>query len=1132
MLSDKPMTILGHKVSILMFGLVLLLFGIAVYPEKPAKLLTDPGQWIFQGNEGSKVSLRDFPEQFRQVRHSAIESNGGHVFRTWTAANGIAPVELLSSSFPPSRYMSVTITGANRTPGGLVQVYIECEPNSQRIEVFRGSVNVNVSESLVATPIEWCPGTARLMFKSSEHGVNVGVGSVYEVSFLSYLKSSFIGRLPYFVVAYTAFALVMLAGGAVASRVGWHDDLVPVAFAWFGFTVLAMFYLASVTLAIGIPDAWRWVNFASVALVTAGVLRWSGQDARTKAARALYPYAKVWAFASLIYFTLLSLGTNGIGHWEPNYRFWPATWSSDNELPWLFAEAIRHGWGLKGLIGGGWLPTDRPPLMAGAHLLLTDVFGWLQSGNDGRYLRGQAYNAAAVVLNALWVPAILWLLTRLHRGIDEHGKTAILVFVGCLPFVLFNTLYGWPKAFGAAFALMAFGMAWLSRAPVEKASRHSTILLFFILGTFSMLAHASTALFLAPLGLLFLWWTLRRNARSVLIGFGIALVLLASWSLYKLLVLPSYDPVTKYALTGDYGFGHPEWSLWQMLSHRYGSLDFWHWLAIKKTMLLQAFVPVHHSVTQIGLNADSGAGVVDKLRAWDFMLLSKGNLAVPLLVLISAWAAISAFTTRREVALNKAAPFFVLIGVSIVAWLLLVTGFLAPAVLHHWPQAALFGLALGGGVVLYARYPLIFRATLLLVFAYTGVVWVVSPLHGALTIDVGAAVMLMIVLGWAVLAKLSPTPVNSPSQDRLDEQTGFSLSRILAALKGSQKIQRVGNAAIWHLALRLIVIGALLFSAYITIRYIQQPLADSYAFRQTQTALTSYWMLQEGWALAYQTPVAGYPWSIPFEFPIYQAAVAATAALTGFDLGAVGRFISFLFLVACAWPAFAISRRLNLPNTVPWVFCALLWTSPLNVYWGRTFMIETAALFFSLACIPYAIDFIRRVGGWRSVALFWLFATAAVLQKATTGGPVLLFLALSAAFLQVRVKGFGFQALRRLIIPAVIISIPLVIGLAWAHYADIVKTANPFGSQLTSKALTTWNFGSFAQKLDFETWRLVIWERSLVWNAGGWVGLLLLVLPWFGGPAHRRFAWLSLAAVALFLLPVLIFTNLHFVHEY
>lgn len=738
------------KSRTVVFGLSLLgVFIIAIIPEAPAKLLTDYESWKTSGGASNEVGVKEIPEQYRQIRLSISESHDGVLYRTWTPDKGIVPLEITSEPFRPARYMSVTVTGSSRSKDGRVNAFLECDVNGQRLEIFRGSVNVNAAEAIVVTPVDWCPGTARLKLISNNDSENIGVGAVAEISFVSYLKSSFIGRLPYFISALAFFSLVMFSGAALAKRLGWHYDLVPVAFAWLGSSALGMFYLASVALAIGISDAWRWVSFASVALATVCILLWSGHEARTTSARALYPYAKAWAFASLFYFALLSLGTNGVGHWEPNYRFWPATWSSDNELPWLFAEAIRRGWGLEGLIGGGWLPTDRPPLMAGAHLLLTDVFGWLQSRNDGWYLRGHAYNASAVVLNALWVPAILWLLTMLYRGIDTRGKTAILVLVGCLPFVLFNTVYGWPKAFGAAFALMAFGMAWLSREPSGGASRQSTILLFFILGAFSMLAHSSTALFLAPLGLLFLWWILRRDTRSVFVGFGVALVLLASWSVYKVLVLPSYDPVTKYALTGDYGFGHPEWSLWHMLDTRYSGFDFQQWLAIKKALLQQAFLPVHHSVTQVGLNADYGAGVIDKMRSWDFMLLSKGNLALPLLVLIASWAAISAVFMRRRETLGKIAPFLALISVSLGAWILLVMGFIAPAVLHHWPQAALFGLALGGATVVYAQYPSIFRAVLVTVVGYTGAVWGVSPLHSTLAVDAGAAVILMGLLAWA-----------------------------------------------------------------------------------------------------------------------------------------------------------------------------------------------------------------------------------------------------------------------------------------------------------------------------------------------------------------------------------------------
>lgn len=1119
----------GLKTVLLIFLMALLVcsFSIAVFHEPTAKLLTSVEGWSANVVSSGQVPLYAFPEQFRQVRRSAVESPGGQVYRTWTPDKGIVPLELTSAPFRPAHFMSVAITGANRTPDGRVHAYIECEQNGQRLEIFRGSVNVNVAEAIVILPEGWCPGDARLKFISSERNTNVGVGSVFEISYLSCLKSSFIGRVPYFLTALAIYSLMMLAGASLAARLGWYGDPLPIAFVSLGAASLGIFYFAS-----GIPAGWRWICFAVVSIATVLTIVCSGHVARSQAARALAPYARVWTLASLVYFAVLCMTTNGLGHWEPNYRFWPAIWSSDNELSWMFAEAIRHGSDLKGLFGGGWMPTDRPPLMTGAHLLLADAFSWLQAGNDGTYLRGQAYNAAAVTLNALWVPAAWWLLSRLRHGIDDHGRTEILVLVGCLPFVLFNTVYGWPKAFGAAFALVAFGLAWQSRERDPVVSPQSTIALFFVLGAFSMLAHASTALFLAPLGLLFLWWTLRRNTHSVLIGFAIALSLLASWSLYKLIVLPSADPVTKYALTGDFGFGHPDWSLWQMLSSRYGRLDFLQWLEIKKIMLLQVFLPLHHSVTQIGLNSDFGAGTIDKLRAWDFMLLSKGNLAVPFLVVLAIWAALSNFSLRRLDQMRMEAPFLTLIGVSLVAWLLLVIGFFAPPIIHHWPQAALFGLALGGAVIVQSRYPVIFGITLLAVMSYTGLVWILSPLQSALGIDAGAALVLAALGSWALMSSPFHRLLRAQENSRSSTGGDFSLSAIAAGLKDNSTLRQIGNAAAWTLALRVITVGALLFVSYITFRYIQQPIVDVHAFRQTQTALTAYWMLHEGWALAYQSPVSGFPWAIPFEFPIYQALVAAIVALSGFDLEAVGRFVSYAFLVACAWPAFALSRRLDLPKSVPWVFCALLWTSPINVYWGRTFMIETAALFFSLACMPYAIDLIRRVGGWRSVLLFIAFATAAVLQKATTGGPVLLFLFFAAVFVHFRQHKLSYKALRALLYPMIVIGIPLSIGLAWAHYADVVKMDNPFGTQLTSKNLTTWNFGSMEQKLDFETWRLVVWDRSLRRNAGGLLGVLLLLLPWFGRREHRRFAWLSLGALVLFVLPVLIFTNLHFVHEY
>ena len=52
------------------------------------------------------------------------------------------------------------------------------------------------------------------------------------------------------------------------------------------------------------------------------------------------------------------------------------------------------------------------------------------------------------------------------------------------------------------------------------------------------------------------------------------------------------------------------------------------------------------------------------------------------------------------------------------------------------------------------------------------------------------------------------------------------------------------------------------------------PILDQHGFRQTQTAISTYYLLQGSPWLAYETTVLGFPWSIPMEFPLYQWLVA------------------------------------------------------------------------------------------------------------------------------------------------------------------------------------------------------------------------------------------------------------------
>ncbi len=330
-------------------------------------------------------------------------------------------------------------------------------------------------------------------------------------------------------------------------------------------------------------------------------------------------------------------------------------------------------------------------------------------------------------------------------------------------------------------------------------------------------------------------------------------------------------------------------------------------------------------------------------------------------------------------------------------------------------------------------------------------------------------------------------------------------------------------------------LAAFLYAAFFTAYYASQPLIESHAFRQTQTALTSFWILEEGWKWAYQTPVAGYPWAIPFEFPIYQSLVAGVVALTGAPLSVVGRLLSFAFLTACAWPALLLAQRLALPRFIALIFLALLWSSPSYLFWGRSFMIETAALFFTWASLPFALDLIRQQADWKKVLGFLCFATLAILQKITTFLPVLAVLTIILVVFQIRTGGWGRQSLRAMAWLGVLFSIPLLIGAGWTAFADHLKQMNPLGTALTGAGLSTWNLGTLAQRLDPHTWYTVVLQRSLLWNVGaGIFGACIIA----GGLylARKRgqtkvFA-LALTGIALFLLPILAFTNLHVVHDY
>ena len=330
-----------------------------------------------------------------------------------------------------------------------------------------------------------------------------------------------------------------------------------------------------------------------------------------------------------------------------------------------------------------------------------------------------------------------------------------------------------------------------------------------------------------------------------------------------------------------------------------------------------------------------------------------------------------------------------------------------------------------------------------------------------------------------------------------------------------------------------LVVLSVSYSAYLALAFSNQPPLDLHAPRQTQTALAAYWFFRDGFRFAYDTPVAGVPWSIPFEFPLYQFVVSLASKSIGVSLDVSGRLTSYLFFVLCVFPVRSITRILRLPESVFLVFLVLVFSAPIYVYWSRTFMIETAALFFSVVSVKYFLEALRNRFCFKDSFLFVSFITLSILQKSTTGLPVLGVLSVVFLISQVRkaesINDFLFG--RTALVAFSCFAIPLVIGGGWVYFTDQVKSLNPLGVQLTSSALGKWNWGTFGQRISSDLIVKVLWERVFVTNIGGLLGVCLVCIPFFL-TIEPRLKKILLVSIILGIAPLFLFSNLHIVHYY
>jgi len=346
----------------------------------------------------------------------------------------------------------------------------------------------------------------------------------------------------------------------------------------------------------------------------------------------------------------------------------------------------------------------------------------------------------------------------------------------------------------------------------------------------------------------------------------------------------------------------------------------------------------------------------------------------------------------------------------------------------------------------------------------------------------------------------------------------------------------MGKRAGWLIPIAISVIFSLLF----WLTSIDQPLIDHHDFRQTQTALSSFYIggsVRD--LISYETPVLGYPWSIPFEFPLYQWITAHWHKLTGDGLARSGRLVSVIFSIGCVTVAGYLMKLFNVGKQGIYCFILLYFSSAIYLYWSRSFLIESTALFWALLA---AYTFFSLQITWEHYATSkraWLLLGLslslgiALITKATTAAPMLLLFGLIAAY-EIAKTIWHHKDKRILAVKAGWLLLAVVMSFlmlkAWTSYADSIKSLNPIGIKLTSDALSRWNFGTVSQRFSADLWQETILGRMITPLGTSSLILIGLAIRYhnFSQSAYR----FLLISTALFLAPLLIFTNLHIAHSY
>lgn len=468
-----------------------------------------------------------------------VKKPGVWFLRSWVAGKQIINAKLVTKPFKcETKYLSIPLSGYPANDGN--NIYLERIKDGQRMSFKYGNLHEDWQEYVVKLDGDWIGEELRLGAVSKTQ--YVGVGTPFSVTWFTYMKSSVFVALFWCVVS---MAWLVLLGAVVWSfiykvykRRSIAVALVPAYLLLVGYILFFVYYystLAGNVVVAGLTGVGAYLVLRQLICV-GGWWRFGGFSRVTLA----------WCVVVALLVSALCLQRTNSLSFMSNYRFAPACWSTDNQIPGFVAGKLADEPGFIGVKMGSWRISDRTTALSGLLVPFVKLSNALNP-SDGRMIGGWLVQMTSIVAIStfvfpLWV-ALAWIKSR--------QRLLVVVSVFLSPFIFFNSVYVWPKLLSGALALSAWII--VRRWRVGERLLSESILVGGLLAL-SLMAHGG-GVFAALIMFLYILYLLRKHLLMFTVASLVFIGTLLPWMVWVRVYDPPGNALTKYAFAGTFGFG-------------------------------------------------------------------------------------------------------------------------------------------------------------------------------------------------------------------------------------------------------------------------------------------------------------------------------------------------------------------------------------------------------------------------------------------------------------------------------------------------------------------------------------------------------------------------------------------------